>query len=384
MYNEFDYKTERTILSMKKVIAVILSILCVLSCFAPAVCAIEDPGLIGMLEPEEPMIFTLVYKNQTLSGVKMMYQPNPNLSFGGPGYVTVTKDKPIAIDHDFVCWKDEDGKLYYAGDKFYVDGECELYAVWEEKKDNNIKPVRVFICAMLTMKRMFDKIFGVFKDYSEFTEDRLEEMRRATTAFNTAVNAAKAQQNIVIKKESEGRLACTVSEIAVPNEEVDAVLDKYEFLNTETFTVSGGTTADGKTATDLIRPFGKDAELPVNGILNAATITDTEDGGKKVVLTFYKETAVLDPNGMTFPEKQSEYIDPLNLLTEENKDRHLVSSAELEYASTKIYATIGADGKLLKMDVVAPVEASAKVIVRNIYVNTRFEAVLRDRYVFTY
>lgn len=384
MYNEFDYKTERTILSMKKVIAVILSILCVLSCFAPAVCAIEDPGLIGMLEPEEPMIFTLVYKNQTLSGVKMMYQPNPNLSFGGPGYVTVTKDKPIAIDHDFVCWKDEDGKLYYAGDKFYVDGECELYAVWEEKKDNNIKPVRVFICAMLTMKRMFDKIFGVFKDYREFTEDRLEEMRRATTAFNTAVNAAKAQQNIVIKKESEGRLACTVSEIAVPNEEVDAVLDKYEFLNTETFTVSGGTTADGKTATDLIRPFGKDAELPVNGILNAATITDTEDGGKKVVLTFYKETAVLDPNGMTFPEKQSEYIDPLNLLTEENKDRHLVSSAELEYASTKIYATIGADGKLLKMDVVAPVEASAKVIVRNIYVNTRFEAVLRDRYVFTY
>ncbi len=384
MYNELDYKTERTILSMKKVIAVILSILCVLTCFAPAVCAIEDPGLIGMLEPEEPMIFTLVYKNQTLSGVKMMYQPNPNLSFGGPGYVTVTKDKPIAIDHDFVCWKDEDGKLYYAGDKFYVDGECELYAVWEEKKDNNIKPVRVFICAMLTMKRMFDKIFGVFKDYREFTEDRLEEMRRATTAFNTAVNAAKAQQNIVIKKESEGRLACTVSEIAVPNEEVDAVLDKYEFLNTETFTVSGGTTADGKKATDLIRPFGKDAELPVNGILNAATITDTEDGGKKVVLTFYKETAVLDPNGMTFPEKQSEYIDPLNLLTEENKDRHLVSSAELEYASTKIYATIGADGKLLKMDVVAPVEASAKVIVRNIYVNTRFEAVLRDRYVFTY
>ncbi len=384
MYNELDYKTERTILSMKKVIAVILSILCVLTCFAPAVCAIEDPGLIGMLEPEEPMIFTLVYKNQTLSGVKMMYQPNPNLSFGGPGYVTVTKDKPIAIDHDFVCWKDEDGKLYYAGDKFYVDGECELYAVWEEKKDNNIKPVRVFICAMLTMKRMFDKIFGVFKDYREFTEDRLEEMRRATTAFNTAVNAAKAQQNIVIKKESEGRLACTVSEIAVPNEEVDSVLDKYEFLNTETFTVSGGTTADGKTATDLIRPFGKDAELPVNGILNAATITDTEDGGKKVVLTFYKETAVLDPNGMTFPEKQSEYIDPLNLLTEENKDRHLVSSAELEYASTKIYATIGADGKLLKMDVVAPVEASAKVIVRNIYVNTRFEAVLRDRYVFTY
>lgn len=384
MYNELDYKTERTILSMKKVIAVILSILCVLTCFAPAVCAIEDPGLIGMLEPEEPMIFTLVYKNQTLSGVKMMYQPNPNLSFGGPGYVTVTKDKPIAIDHDFVCWKDEDGKLYYAGDKFYVDGECELYAVWEEKKDNNIKPVRVFICAMLTMKRMFEKILGVFKDYREFTEDRLEEMRRATTAFNTAVNAAKAQQNIVIKKEGEGRLACTVSEIAVPNEEVDAVLDKYEFLNTETFTVSGGTTADGKTATDLIRPFGKDAELPVNGILNAATITDTEDGGKKVVLTFYKETAVLDPNGMTFPEKQSEYIDPLNLLTEENKDRHLVSSAELEYASTKIYATIGADGKLLKMDVVAPVEASAKVIVRNIYVNTRFEAVLRDRYVFTY
>ena len=104
---------------------------------------------------------------------------------------------------------------------------------------------------MLTMKRMFDKIFGVFKDYREFTEDRLEEMRRATTAFNTAVNAAKAQQNIVIKKESEGRLACTVSEIAVPNEEVDAVLDKYEFLNTETFTEQPQTEKQQPTSSDL-------------------------------------------------------------------------------------------------------------------------------------
>lgn len=384
MYNEFESKTERKILFMKKIIAVMLSILCVLACFAPAVCAIEDPGLIGMIEEEEPMIFTLVYKNQTLSGVKMMYQPNPNLSFGGPGYVTVTKDKPLAIDHDFVCWKDENGKYYYAGDQFYVDGECELYAVWEDKKDNYIKPVRVFRCAMLTMKRMFEKIFGIFQDYEDFTEDRVEEMRRATTAFNTAVNAAKAQQNITINKERECRLACTTSEIAVPNEEVDAVLDGFEYLTKETFTVSNGTTADGKTANDLIRPFGKDAELPVNGILNAATVTDTDDGGKKVVLTFYKETAELDPNGMTFPELQTEYIDTLDLLPEKNKDRRIVASAKLEYPSTKIYATISPDGKLVKMDVVAPVEASAKVVVKSMYVDTHFEAVLRDRYTFTY
>ena len=190
---------------MKKAIAVMLSILCILSCFTCAVCALEDPGLLGMLEPEEPLLFALVYKNQTFSDVSMMYQPNPSLSLEGPGYVTVTKDKPIAVDHDFVCWKDENGKYYYAGDKYYVDGECTLYAVWEEKKDNYIRPVRVFICAMLTMKKLFDKAFGIFKDYREFTEDRVEGMRRATTAFNTAVNAAKAEQNITIRKESEGK-----------------------------------------------------------------------------------------------------------------------------------------------------------------------------------
>lgn len=370
---------------MKKVIALILSILCAFSCFTCVAGAIEDPGLLGMLgTEEEPLLYALAYKNQTLNGVSMMYQPNPSLSLSGPGYVTVTKDEPIAVDHDFVCWKDADGKYYYAGDKYYVDGECTLYAVWEEKKDNNIRPVRVFICAMLTMKKLFDKFFGIFKDYREFTEERVEEIRRATTAFNTALNAVKAEQNITVNKETECRIACTKSEIAIPNEEVDAVLDGFEYFGKETFTVVNGSTADGKKVTDFVVPYGEDAALPVNGILNAATVTPTEDGGKKIVLTFYKETATLDVNGMTAPEKLSKYIAALNLLTEENKDRSIIVSADLEYPSTKIYATINADGKLVNMDVVAPIEASGRVVVRKLYVDTKFEAVLRDRYTFTY
>ena len=82
---------------MKKAIAVMLSILCILSCFTCAVCALEDPGLIGMLEPEEPLLYVLTYQNQTFSDVSMMYQPNPSLSLEDPAMSPLQRISPLPL-----------------------------------------------------------------------------------------------------------------------------------------------------------------------------------------------------------------------------------------------------------------------------------------------
>ncbi|MGN1443075.1 MAG: hypothetical protein ACI4XE_04420 [Acutalibacteraceae bacterium] len=155
---------------MKKFIAVFLSLLCIFSVFgitASAGTFDELSEIIG----EDKGLYCITYQNETASGVSMMYKPNPSISVDGPGYVTVTKDTPIAVDHEFVCWQDEDGNLYYEGDKIYVDGEVTLYAVWTEKTDNLPRVIRVIQTAILTLQRMVQKVLGVFKDIQDFESE---------------------------------------------------------------------------------------------------------------------------------------------------------------------------------------------------------------------
>lgn len=144
---------------MKKIIAILLSVICLFSVFAVAVSAADDEGA--------TLLYGISYDIET-AGVKVMYSPTVSLKFPGEGYTVVTKDTPIAIDHDFVCWKDENGKFYYEGDRIYVNGLVTLSAVWEEKTNNYPKTIRVIMCALLTMERMMLKVFGVVKDVYEF------------------------------------------------------------------------------------------------------------------------------------------------------------------------------------------------------------------------
>ncbi|MCM1543796.1 MAG: hypothetical protein NC110_00700 [Ruminococcus sp.] len=151
---------------MKKVISVLLAMLCLLSVFT---CSISALSLTE--EEEESTLYGITYQKETLENVKMIYKPNPSLRFDRPGYVTVTKDTPIAINHDFICWKDENGKLYYEGDKVYVDGEVTLYAVWGEKKDNDPYLLRLLRAVTLTFQRIMLKAFGIFKDVQDFDKE---------------------------------------------------------------------------------------------------------------------------------------------------------------------------------------------------------------------
>ncbi len=161
---------------MKKIIALLLSIVCLFSCMATTASAgvfkdVIDNITISMgLEPDEPIIYGITYdSNSLLSGVAPMYIPSPTFSFTKPGTYVVTDNVPLAVDYKFVCWEDENGKAYYAGTPIYIDGQKVLYAKWTPKTDNNIRPVRVILTAIEALRSTLRAFFGFYA--VEYEED---------------------------------------------------------------------------------------------------------------------------------------------------------------------------------------------------------------------
>lgn len=162
---------------MKKIIALMLSIICLFSCMTVSASAgVLDDVLYNVtvnmgMEPDEPIIYGITYdSDKLLSGVAPMYMPSPTFSFTKPGTYVVTDNVPLAVDYEFVCWVEEEtGKLYYAGDTIYIDGNKTLLAKWTPKTDNNIRPIRVIVTAIETLRSTLRAFFGFYT--VEFEED---------------------------------------------------------------------------------------------------------------------------------------------------------------------------------------------------------------------
>ncbi len=165
---------------MKKIIALLLCLVCLISSVGMTASAanvfneVLTNITIGMgLEPDEPIIYGIIYdSNRLLSGVTILYKPSPTFSFTKPGTYTVTDDIPLAVDHKFVCWEDEEtGKHYYAGDKIYINGQRTFLAVWTPKTDNNIRPVRAIVTAIEALRRTLQAFFGFYDPKYEIDPD---------------------------------------------------------------------------------------------------------------------------------------------------------------------------------------------------------------------
>ena len=164
---------------MKKIIAVLLCVVCLFSSLGMTSFAID--GIFGEafgnitsfigLEEDEPIGYGIKYDSNTfLSGVSVMYEPKPTIKLNNPGTYTVTEDFPLSIDYQFVCWQDKDsGKYYYAGDKIYIDGQKTLYAVWEPKTDSHNRVIRTILTAIETFRKTLESFFGFYK--YEFVPD---------------------------------------------------------------------------------------------------------------------------------------------------------------------------------------------------------------------
>ncbi len=186
---------------MKKLLAVILSVICVFSCFALPASAAGGTGLLGELadsffekllgtglEEDTSLTYGVNYEIDSLDGISVVYKPNPSISFKNPGTYTITSDTPLSVDYEFICWEDTDGNHYYAGDKLYVDGTVTLYAVWAKKQDNDVRFARVIKTTMEALRRLVGKFLGIFKVVVEFNENYVPKDPTAPKYYDLLLN----------------------------------------------------------------------------------------------------------------------------------------------------------------------------------------------------
>ena len=156
--------------SFKKILSVFLAILCIFGMISTAVYAAGDilGGILGddlTMEPDidEKLYYGVHYEIDSLSGIQVMYKPNPDIEFQVPSKVKVTSDVPLSVDHECYAWRDEAGNLYYAGNDILVTGKITLYAVWKEKEDNDPRVIRVIKTSFQTLIATIKSFLGVFK-----------------------------------------------------------------------------------------------------------------------------------------------------------------------------------------------------------------------------
>lgn len=159
--------------SFKKALSVFLATLCIFGMLSTAVYAAEDivggliTGVIGSdltMEPDidEKLYYGVHYEVDSLSGISVMYKPNPDIEFVVPSKVKVTSDVPLAVDYECYAWRDEAGNLYYPGNDILVTGKVTLYAVWREKDDSDPRVIRTIKTAFQTLIATIKSFLGVF------------------------------------------------------------------------------------------------------------------------------------------------------------------------------------------------------------------------------
>ncbi len=152
---------------MKKVISVLLALLCLCFTLTPAVFADEIKDTLSEefgLELEDPKAYGIVYQS---GDAKTMYMPATTVMFDGPGYCRVSEDYPIAIGKNFRCWKDENGKDVFPGDEIYVGTITYLTASWSASS-SNVTAFDTVICALKTMIHMIRISINVINTANEF------------------------------------------------------------------------------------------------------------------------------------------------------------------------------------------------------------------------
>lgn len=162
---------------MKKILAVLLSVLCIFGMVPTAFAASDNiigdivEDYLGVTEEDEidqEMMYGIHYEMEPITPVSIMYKPNPTITFQTAVVVKVTSDTPISVDYNFVCWRHgETGEYYYPGDEIEVTGKVVLYAVWEEKTDEYPSFFRYIMAGLETLNRLVKKFLGVIEAVEE-------------------------------------------------------------------------------------------------------------------------------------------------------------------------------------------------------------------------
>lgn len=145
---------------MKKFVAIILAILCVVS--------IPMGAFASELHNQDNQQFCLNFNVKTEEDLKIIYSSEGRMEFDTPVEFTFTENTPVCINYDFVCWQDnKTGILYFPGDKIIVSDTISLDAVWNEKDKSTPDFLNVLIARIRVLIRKISTRFGLY-DISKY------------------------------------------------------------------------------------------------------------------------------------------------------------------------------------------------------------------------
>lgn len=173
--------------------------------------------------------------------------------------------------------------------------------------------------------------------------------------YNEVINAAKALQNGTIHKTSTTEIEVTDLSVSWLKNSVNKIVSGLVSPSDETYTFTNGTDANGKTASNVITPDGRDVALTADGVVSA---TATPDGdGYKMTITLAAEKSSFDGTNTVDPVYHESCLSPLNLATLDISPAK-ITSADMDYPGATLNVTVDGQGRVSHYDFTLPMSGS--------------------------
>ncbi len=173
----------------KKILAVLMAILSMVSVFAVSSSAVDYDDITVPTTAESPAFYTVTFKTDS---VNCLYTPILEFTYDTTGILTISDDIPLSIDYTFKYWYDSNLNVYEPGDTIYIDGDITLTAYWEEKTDDDSDIVRLFSTLFEAVSKYIQKIIGLISFGQDFAATVVTTTTTTTTADS---NTADTQTN---------------------------------------------------------------------------------------------------------------------------------------------------------------------------------------------
>ena len=176
-------------------------------------------------------------------------------------------------------------------------------------------------------------------------------------AYNKAINEYKAFTGTVTTKKTETVDIQAKDLPAAIEGVVNGVIKNFAGTTTNEFVFTNGVDPEGRKPADKIIPGGRDAAVTEAGLVEGTAVANP-DGGYTLKLKFVAETSGYDGTNTTSePTHHMGAMDPLNLATLKI-DPIKINSAEMTYPGATTELTVDAQGRIVKLHNLLPLEGS--------------------------
>lgn len=204
--------------------------------------------------------------------------------------------------------------------------------------------------------------------------------------YNNAVNTLKKEKNVRIHKEGDIKLVCTDCSVSALSNPVNKMLKSFLVPSDENikFRNGKGKNSRGETTTvnEFVTPVGRKAALNAKNVVSASAVV-TSNGSTKLTIVLKKETTTFDGTTGTSARANMSVADPLDFATLELPMSAKITSAKTVYPGTKLQATLGKNGKLMKLKIYLPLKSNVTGKLQ-VNLSAEFKGSLTDTYTITY